>query len=132
MIEIIVLIFLSRKMAAIVRDKGRSPVGYVLMLILFWLGAEFAAGIIGGIVSFALNLQEEVALLAILPFALIGAACGAGLAFLIAYSVPALHDDRIYDDDFDIHGYPRKRGQRALPKEEPYWNRQDHDRYQAE
>jgi hypothetical protein len=129
MLEIILIVVFSKKIAALAQEKGRSPAGYIVMLIGFWIGAEFAAGIFVAIVALILNPNAEPSLCIVWPAGLLGAACGAGLAFLIAYLVPPVEDDRYYHEDFDIHGYPRKRRRsprkRSLPEDEPYWDRPD-------
>jgi hypothetical protein len=133
MLEIIVLIVLGKSIARIVRAKGRSPVGYVVTLIGFWFGFELAGGVVGVIVSLIVYPNEDPALIILLPIAWLGAAFGAGLAFLIASSVSSLHDR--YDDDYDERSLRRRSN---APSDEAYWDRsegdrdRDRDRYREE
>jgi hypothetical protein len=139
MLEIILMIVFSRKIAAMVREKGRSPAGYVVMFILFWIAGELLGGIVGAFVSLIVNPQQEPSLIMIWGLGLLGAALGAGIGYFIASSVSPVHDryDE-YDDDFDSRG--RSRPRRAPPSEEPYWDRPeterdrdlDRDRYREE
>ena len=47
MLEIIALIFLSRKIGNLAASKGLSPGGWKLRLILFWILGEFVGAMIG-------------------------------------------------------------------------------------
>jgi hypothetical protein len=127
MLEIILMVVFSKKIAAMVREKGRSPAGYVVMFILFWIAGEFLGAIVGAIVSLIVNPQQEPSLMMIWPLGLLGAALGAGTAYLIASSVSPVHDRYDgYDDDLDDRG--RSRPRRAPPSEEPYWDRPETER----
>lgn len=136
MLEIILIIVLSKRIAAIVSEKGRSPIGYVVMFIFFWLAAEFAAAMLVAIGWLIMHPNKEQPLLVLWLAGLLGAACGGGLAFIIAYRLPAVEDHRSNQQDFDIHGYPRKSRRssrkRSLPEDEPYWDRRDEDHIQSE
>lgn len=85
MLEIFTLIWLTRRVGEIVGAKGRKPGWYKFMTVVLWFGCEVGGAIIGGIIV-ALS-GSEAAWLAYL-FALVGAACGAGAAILIAKAVP--------------------------------------------
>jgi hypothetical protein len=86
MIEIILLIYLTRSVGEIVKQKNRRPGWYKLMTVLLWLGGELVGGFAGGIVVALTDANQAFIYL----FALIGAAIGAGAAFLVAKSVPAV------------------------------------------
>lgn len=89
MLEIVLLVVLTRRVGEIVKAKGRRPGRYKLMTVLLWIGGEVAGSVFGGIVA---ALTDTGALFAYL-FALAGAAAGAGLSFLIARNVtPAAYD----------------------------------------
>lgn len=79
MLEIILLIFLCKKIGAIIREKGRSPVAFQVLTVFLWFGGEIAGAVVGIIVSG----NEEPGPAAYI-FALVGAAVGATIAFLIA------------------------------------------------
>jgi hypothetical protein len=86
MIEIILLIYLTRSVGEIVKQKNRKPGWYKLMTVLLWIGGELGGGLVGGLVVALTGANEAFAYL----FALVGAAIGAGAAFLVAKSVPAV------------------------------------------
>ena len=73
MIEILVLIALTKRIGNIVKAKGHKPGGYKAMLVGFWFGGE----ILGLIIGFAVVGEG----LAIYLFAIIGAVIGAFVAF---------------------------------------------------
>ena len=83
MIEILVIWLLARKIGEIVKQKGHRSGGYIFLTIVLWIGGELVGAIIGTILAFELGLSECL----VYPFALAGAACGAGLAYLIANNV---------------------------------------------
>ena len=83
MIEILVIWLLARKIGEIVKEKGHRSGWYIFLTIVLWIGGELVGAIIGTILAFELGLSECL----VYPFALAGAACGAGLAYLIASNV---------------------------------------------
>ena len=83
MIEILVIWLLARKIGGIVKEKGRSSGGYIVLTIVLWIGGELVGAIVGSVLAFELGLSDCL----VYPFALTGAACGAGLAYLIASNV---------------------------------------------
>ena len=85
MLEIIILIFLTRHVGEIVRSKGRKAGWFQLLTVVLWIGGEIIGGIIGAIVG---ALSDSGMLFAYL-FALFGAAAGAGISILIARSLSA-------------------------------------------
>jgi hypothetical protein len=79
-LEILFLVYLCRKLGAILRAKGRSAGGYQFLLVVLWFGGE----IFGAVVTVAvLRMDGAPAYLG----ALLGAAGGATLAFVIANSL---------------------------------------------
>ena len=84
MLEILLLIWLGRKIAAMARERGRSSAGYVLMLVGLWIGGEIAGLIVGFmLVSARPGEFNPTAYI----FALVGAAAGAIAAFVIVNSL---------------------------------------------
>jgi hypothetical protein len=106
MIEILVLITLSKNIAAKARAKGLSGGGFVVLLLVLWFGFEFGAMIAAMVV-----LGGDDNFLAAYGAALCGAALGGVLAFVIVGAVPAAarHDDyeEPHRDDYDDR--PRRR-----------------------
>jgi hypothetical protein len=94
MLEIILLYGLCKMMGNLLREKGRKPLMMQIALVLMWIGGEFLAPFIYGVVQairHAGNPPEmgfEVYFVAIL-----GAASGAGLAFLIAALLPPIQEE---------------------------------------
>jgi hypothetical protein len=80
MLEILALIYLSRKNGGIAEKKGHKPGRYKLLTVLLWFGGELLGGILGGIL--AGGDGGPVYLLA-----LVGAVVGAGVSRLIVNSL---------------------------------------------
>src|SRR5215208_4012508 len=85
MLEIILLIFLTRKVGEIVRSKGRKPGWFQLLTVVLWIGGELTGAVIGAVIG---ELRDTGIGLAYL-FALLGAGAGAGLSIVIARSLNA-------------------------------------------
>lgn len=85
MLEIIILIFLTRKVGEIVRSKGHKAGWFQFLAVVLWIGGEVIGAVIGGIVGALSNTGMGLAYL----FALLGAAAGAGISILIARSLNA-------------------------------------------
>jgi hypothetical protein len=84
MLEIVLLIALTRRVGNILEQKGRKSGWYKLLTVLLWFGGEIAGGLVGAVVVAVSGVNE----LLIYLIALIGAAAGAGAAFIIAKGVP--------------------------------------------
>lgn len=82
MLEIILLVFLCKKISETVKEKGRNPVGYVILTVVLWFVGEFAGAFVGAIAA-ASTGQNAVAFVC----GLIGAALGAAISFTIAANV---------------------------------------------
>jgi hypothetical protein len=83
MLEIILLITLTRRIGYILEQKGRKTGWYKLLTVLLWFGGEIVGAIIGAGIAEVGELSNALIYL----IALMGAAAGAGLAFIIAKSV---------------------------------------------
>jgi hypothetical protein len=120
MLEIFLIIAISKKIAAMLNEKGRSAAGYVILFVVLWFGGEVVGGVIGAIVSMAADPNPN-AMNAGFPWmaylmALVGAAIGGGIGYAIAAAVPAVEkpgrpDLRDFDDD-DEDDYERERRRR--------------------
>lgn len=77
MLEIIAIVMLGSKIKKIVKAKGLNPARYILIMVVLWIGCEFAGGFIGGLIM-------GPAVLAVYPFAIAGAALGGYLGYRIA------------------------------------------------
>ena len=83
MLEIILLIGLTKKIGRILEEKNRKSGWFKLLAVALWIGGEIIGGIIGAAVGQISGLGIGIAYL----LALLGAACGALAAYLIAKSV---------------------------------------------
>ncbi len=83
MLEIMLLIFLTRKVGGIIEGKGRKAGWFKAMTVGLWIGGEIGGAIIGGIVVAISGAGQFLIYVA----ALLGAAAGAGIAYLIANNV---------------------------------------------
>ena len=84
MLEIIALVYLTRRVGDIARAKGRKAGWFKLMTVLLWFGCELGGGVVGAVAAELAGWPEA----AIYLFALVGAAFGAGLSFLIVKTLP--------------------------------------------
>jgi hypothetical protein len=87
MLEIILLVFWTKKIGAMCLQKGRKAGGYKALAVLLWFGGEIMGAIIG--VASTSGGQEEPAL-AVYGFALVGAAVGTGITYAIVSNLSAL------------------------------------------
>ncbi|MEW6129679.1 MAG: hypothetical protein AB1757_21745 [Acidobacteriota bacterium] len=83
MLEIILLIVLTRKIGEICESKGRKATGYKILTVVLWFGGEIVGAIIGAILAGGEGVMVYV-------MALIGAAIGASIAFLLAKNAAAI------------------------------------------
>ncbi len=89
MLEIAFLILFSRRISSILKAKGRKPAWYIVMAIVFWFGGEFAGMIISSLVIMIATGAAEPNTLVIYAGALVGAVCGAAIAFAIVKALPS-------------------------------------------
>ncbi len=82
MLEIILLIGLTKKIGRILEEKGRKSGWFKVLAVALWIGGE----IIGAVVGAAVGQISGLGLGAAYMLALLGAACGALAAYLIAKS----------------------------------------------
>jgi hypothetical protein len=75
MIEILLIRALVKAIGRLLRDKGRSPGLFQFLAVVLWIGGE----VTGGVVGVVLELGNGAYVLALL-----GAASGAGLSWVIA------------------------------------------------
>ncbi|MBY0523210.1 MAG: hypothetical protein K2R98_07415 [Gemmataceae bacterium] len=87
MLEILIVIMLCKNLGKRLREKGHTPLGYQVLLVVLWVGGEFTAAMLGGAISEVMNPGREPNMLLLYGFALVGAATGAGITFLIANSL---------------------------------------------
>ena len=85
MIEILFLIYLCKRLGAILRAKGRSAGWYQFLLVVAWLGGEIMAGVLAATLLDEGPGQTHPAAYLV---ALLGAACGATAVFLFVRSLP--------------------------------------------
>ena len=55
MLEILVIVIVSNKIAAMQREKGRTAAGYVVLFIALWLGGEIFGAIAGVVASLLMD-----------------------------------------------------------------------------
>ncbi len=80
MLEIAVLWFLTKLIGQIVEDKGHASGSYKVLTVVLWFGGE----VVGLLLGASLASASAATQCSLYMFALLGAATGAGLAFLIA------------------------------------------------
>jgi hypothetical protein len=55
MLEIFLIIAVSKKISAMMTQKGRNPTGYIILFIALWFGGEIVGGILGAIVTILMD-----------------------------------------------------------------------------
>src|ERR1017187_326529 len=96
MLEILLIWSISTKLATKLKAKGRNATGYVLLFIFLWIAGEILGAIVGVVVAIAMDphaMESSFEWVAYI-FALIGAAVGGTIGYVIANSVPPLEDER--------------------------------------
>ncbi|MDW3194983.1 MAG: hypothetical protein R8G66_21605 [Cytophagales bacterium] len=76
MLEIIAIVSLGKSISKIIREKGRKPLLFVLLMVVMWLSFEVIGAVIGVIL-----LGEGIGAYL---FAIFGAALGGFLSYIIA------------------------------------------------
>lgn len=113
MLEIILIVVISQSISKQLKAKGRSAVGYVILFVMLWVGGEIAGAIFGVIVS-GPTASDGGFNFTIWVFALIGAAIGGTIGYVIASSVPPVEKEQEYYDDspyYDRNLPPQQSGQ---------------------
>lgn len=83
MLEILLLWFLTKRIGNIVEEKGHNSGGYKLLTVVFWFGGEIAGALLGATMA----APYESTQCSVYLMGAMGAAAGAGIAYLIASSV---------------------------------------------
>lgn len=86
MLEMILLFKLGSKIARIAKSKGYSGVPFVLIFIVLWVLGELGGAIAGSGLAVA-SEDREPNLLIVYTLALVGAAVGAVISFVIVNSL---------------------------------------------
>lgn len=93
MLEVLLLIYLCKELGKILRAKGRSAGWFQFLLVILWFGGELFGAVAAAIIGFDSGA-------AIYLGALLGAAGGAVLGFVIAKSVAPARPDGL--PGFDV------------------------------
>jgi hypothetical protein len=83
MLEIIALVFICRALGRIVRDKGRTAIGYQVLAVALWFLFEFIGAIVVTIVIIVATGNQDPDML----YAYVGALAGAGLSLFISFGI---------------------------------------------
>ncbi len=91
MLQILLLLLVFRfasHIGKIVRQKGRTAIGYQVLAVALWFGCQFAGALLGGVIAAIIypNFEGVSALVYLLGF--LGTLIGVGLAYAIANSLP--------------------------------------------
>ena len=85
MIEILFLVFLCKRLGAILRAKARSAGGYQALLVVAWFAGEILGALVFGVILQDGSGQFPVGAYFGGP---LGAACGAVAVFMFVRSLP--------------------------------------------
>lgn len=88
MLEIILIVYLAKKMAKTLKEKDYKPGGYVFMFVALWIVGEIIGMIIGSFILPGFGAYI---------FAILGAASGALLGFGIVNNLSVKTDEKIID-----------------------------------
>jgi hypothetical protein len=105
MLEILIIIALSRKIAEITKNKGRGAAGWIVMFIALWIGGELLGAFIAVFASVIVNGGEEPNMLFAWVGGLVGAATGAVISFAVINSLAPLGRDDEYWQAPESEGY---------------------------
>ena len=111
MLEILLLYYLCKKLGRNLRDKGRKPLLYQIMLVLVWFGGEIAGAIVAAVVYVVVQGQAPPDFsLPIYLSAIVGAGCGTAFCFTIAWLLPSAYEEPdpayVHDDGSARQGFP--------------------------
>lgn len=91
LVEIILLIFLCRAIGSTMRNKGRSAIGFQILMVVMLFAGEFMGGLVYGIYAGMTNTPIQPGFNPeILLFAVLGGGAGVAMTFVIAALVPSL------------------------------------------
>ena len=99
MLEILALIAMGKSIAAKARAKGRSGTPYVFLLLALWFGGEIFGAIVAAILTEP-DANGEPNMLVMYLGALVCAAIGAVIAFVIVGALQPIREEQDEDDDY--------------------------------
>ena len=108
MLEILAIIVLSRKIAAITKEKGRSAAGWIVMFVALWIGGEILGVFIAMFASAIANGGDEPNMIVAWVGGLVGAATGAVISFAVVKSLAPIGRDDEYWQATAPEGYGEK------------------------
>ena len=86
--DLLFVILICKHIGEMVQEKGRNPLPYQVLMAVGWIGGEIIGGVVGFLLAIAIsNGNDDVAGILITVGVLIGLACGAGPAYLLAANV---------------------------------------------
>jgi len=86
--DLLFVILICKHVGEMVREKGRDPLLYQVLMAVGWVGGEVIGGVAGAILAGILSNGDEDAVgLGAGIGVLLGLACGAGPAYLLAANV---------------------------------------------
>jgi hypothetical protein len=122
MLEIILIVVLSKKIAAMARERGRRAAPWVVMFVFAWVIGELGGAFAGGVLSAVLAPNDpDPNLLLVIGGALAGVVGAVLLSFGIVSSLPDVSDERYDDDEYDDR--PRRRRDEDYDDDEEYDDR---------
>ena len=95
MLEIVVIVMLSRRIGAIAKKKGHKPRPNIIFFIVMWVVGEIIGGMIGAFLAKGHIWTSYV-------MALIGAAVGAVIAFRVVNGLDDRSDPNLITIDGDV------------------------------
>lgn len=91
MLEILLVIYLCRRIGARLQKKRRPSGWFKFFVVVAWFGGEFVGGVMGGVVAAIINgPDQEPSLLPAYLAALAGAGLSTAFVFFLASQLPDL------------------------------------------
>ena len=99
MLEILLLVVMSKKLGRGVEAKGHKKFPYQLLLWVLWFGGEIGGAVLGGVTASVRADGDEAPMFLVYLCALGGAAVGAIIAHAIAYNLRPVEGFELREPD---------------------------------
>ena len=80
MLEVLLIIFLAKKIGRMAENKDHKKGGYIAMFVIFWVLGEILGGVAGAFATRSGGLEIYI-------FAIVGAGSGTAISFIIVSSL---------------------------------------------
>jgi hypothetical protein len=95
MLQIFLLLLVFRfasHIGKIVRQKGRTAIGYQVLAVALWFGCQIAGALLGGVIAAVIHPDFEGVSALVYLLGFVGTLIGVGLAYAIANSLSPVEE----------------------------------------